>query len=67
MNQEMIIRAWENPVYRASLAPEILASLPVSPSGISMNDLGEDEVRARVGVSGSIPVMSNGGCSLSCF
>lgn len=31
MNQEMIVRTWEDPEYRASLAPEIRASLPASP------------------------------------
>ncbi|WP_437746999.1 mersacidin/lichenicidin family type 2 lantibiotic [Sorangium sp. So ce1504] len=66
MNQEMIVRAWENPVYRASLAPEILASLPANPAGVSMNDLGEDEVRAAVGVSGALTTHSWNGCSVDC-
>ena len=33
MNKADIVRAWKDPVYRATLSPEQLASLPAHPAG----------------------------------
>jgi mersacidin/lichenicidin family type 2 lantibiotic len=53
MNQEMIVRAWEDPIYRASLAPQIIASLPANPAGASMNELDGAEMRDVLGANHS--------------
>ncbi|HEX8436542.1 mersacidin/lichenicidin family type 2 lantibiotic [Archangium sp.] len=49
MKKEMIIRAWKDPRYRASLTSEERAALPESPSGRSMTDLDEAELLGAVG------------------
>lgn len=49
MKKEMIVRAWKDPAYRASLSEEERASLPESPSGRAMTELEEDEL---TGISG---------------
>ena len=49
MNTEMVVRAWEDPIYRASLAPEILASLPANPAGSSVDDLDRVELSDVIG------------------
>jgi mersacidin/lichenicidin family type 2 lantibiotic len=49
MKKEVIVRAWKDPEYRASLSPEERATLPECPSGRSMTDLGEDELLEIVG------------------
>jgi len=49
LKKEMIVRAWKDPAYRASLSEEERASLPESPSGRAMTELEEDEL---VGISG---------------
>ncbi|WP_375768696.1 mersacidin/lichenicidin family type 2 lantibiotic [Archangium gephyra] len=49
MNKEMIIRAWKDPVYRASLSPEQRAAIPESPSGIPLNEVDESELDGVVG------------------
>jgi mersacidin/lichenicidin family type 2 lantibiotic len=49
MKKEMIIRAWKDPEYRASLTAEERAALPESPSGRSMTELDEAELHGAVG------------------
>lgn len=49
MKKEMIVRAWKDPAYRASLTDEERASLPESPSGRAMTELDEGEL---LGISG---------------
>ena len=44
MKKEMIIRAWKDPTFRASLSAEERAALPDSPSGRSMMELDEAEL-----------------------
>jgi mersacidin/lichenicidin family type 2 lantibiotic len=48
-NKELIIRAWKNPQYRASLSTEERAALPESPMGPSMAALVEAELEWVVG------------------
>jgi len=39
MHKSDVVRAWKDPVYRASLSPEQLAQLPANPAGaIELND-----------------------------
>ncbi|OJT26524.1 hypothetical protein BO221_00295 [Archangium sp. Cb G35] len=45
----MIVRAWKDPAYRASLTDEERSSLPESPSGRAMTELEDDEL---LGISG---------------
>ncbi len=45
----MIVRAWKDPAYRASLSDEERASLPESPSGRAMTELEDGEL---LGISG---------------
>ncbi len=49
MKKEMIVRAWKDPAYRASLSEEERASLPESPSGRAMTELDDSEL---LGISG---------------
>ncbi|MBN1204906.1 MAG: mersacidin/lichenicidin family type 2 lantibiotic [Myxococcaceae bacterium] len=49
LTQEMIIRAWKSPAYRASLSEEQRAGLPESPSGKAMTELDEGELDAVTG------------------
>lgn len=49
MKKVDIIRAWKDPVYRASLTPDELAQLPSHPSGVL--ELQEEQLRD---VSGSV-------------
>jgi mersacidin/lichenicidin family type 2 lantibiotic len=49
MNRETIIRAWKDPEFRASLAPEQRQALPESPSGRPLTELGEDDLVDVVG------------------
>jgi mersacidin/lichenicidin family type 2 lantibiotic len=43
MNKIDVIRAWKDPVYRASLSEEQRAALPMHPAGIT--DLSDDQLR----------------------
>jgi mersacidin/lichenicidin family type 2 lantibiotic len=43
MNKTDVIRAWKDPVYRASLSEEERAALPQHPAGVS--DLSDDQLR----------------------
>ncbi|WPB81257.1 mersacidin/lichenicidin family type 2 lantibiotic [Archangium violaceum] len=52
MKKEMIVRAWKDPAYRASLSDKERASLPESPSGRAMTELEDDEL---LGISGGRP------------
>ncbi|WP_375773612.1 mersacidin/lichenicidin family type 2 lantibiotic [Archangium gephyra] len=49
MNKEMIVRAWKNPRYRESLAPEQREALPDNPSGKALSELGETELDIATG------------------
>ncbi|QRO00504.1 mersacidin/lichenicidin family type 2 lantibiotic [Archangium violaceum] len=49
MKKEMIVRAWKDPAFRASLSSEERASLPESPSGESLSELDETELRRIIG------------------
>ncbi len=43
MNKIDVIRAWKDPVYRASLSEEQRAALPMHPAGIT--ELNDDQLR----------------------
>lgn len=47
--KDMIIRAWKDPEYRASLSSEERAALPESPAGQSVVELDEAELGLAVG------------------
>jgi mersacidin/lichenicidin family type 2 lantibiotic len=44
MKKTMIVRAWKDPAFRASLSPEERAALPESPSGKALTELDESEL-----------------------
>lgn len=43
MNKIDVIRAWKDPVYRASLSEEQRAALPMHPAGVT--ELSDDQLR----------------------
>jgi mersacidin/lichenicidin family type 2 lantibiotic len=43
MKKTDVIRAWKDPVYRASLSEEERAALPLNPAGVA--DLSDDQLR----------------------
>jgi len=49
MKKEVIVRAWKDPVFRASLAPEERAELPENPSGKALAELDESWLCQAVG------------------
>lgn len=49
MNTELIIRAWKDPEFRASLTPEERSALPECPAGPAFTELGESELEDAVG------------------
>ncbi|WP_257458672.1 mersacidin/lichenicidin family type 2 lantibiotic [Archangium lipolyticum] len=49
MKKEMIVRAWKDPSFRASLSAEERASLPESPSGAPLSELDETELGRIIG------------------
>jgi mersacidin/lichenicidin family type 2 lantibiotic len=49
MNKTDVIRAWKDPVYRASLSEEEQAALPVHPAGLM--ELSDDQLRSMGGSS----------------
>jgi mersacidin/lichenicidin family type 2 lantibiotic len=57
MKKELIIRAWKDPAFRASLSTEERATLPESPSGRSMTELEESELGEISG--GGVPGGTN--------
>lgn len=67
MKKDEIVRAWEDPQFRASLTPEQLAELPANPSGASMDELGEDELSGIVGGAAAAAVKPSSGyfCTLT--
>jgi mersacidin/lichenicidin family type 2 lantibiotic len=52
MNNAMIVQAWKNPEYRASLPHEQRAALPENPSGRPLTELDESDL---VDVTGGAP------------
>ncbi len=51
MTKDQIIRAWKDPVFRATLTAEQLAALPPSPAGLSAVELDESELNEVVGAA----------------
>ena len=49
MTKDMIIRAWKDASFRASLTEEQRAALPVNPAGLSAVELNETELQDVVG------------------
>ncbi len=47
MNKVDVIRAWKDPLYRATLSPEDLARLPSHPAGLI--ELREDDLKEVTG------------------
>ena len=47
MNKIDVIRAWKDPLYRATLSEEQLAALPMHPAGLT--DLNDDQLRMASG------------------
>jgi mersacidin/lichenicidin family type 2 lantibiotic len=47
MNKADIVRAWKDPLYRATLSPEQLAALPAHPAGIL--EISDDQMRSASG------------------
>jgi mersacidin/lichenicidin family type 2 lantibiotic len=64
LTQEMIIRAWKSPAYRASLSAEQQGALPQSPSGKAMTELSEGELDAVAG--GLAPRAGTSCCCCQC-
>ncbi|XXF76344.1 mersacidin/lichenicidin family type 2 lantibiotic [Myxococcaceae bacterium GXIMD 01537] len=60
MTKDMIIRAWKDPSFRASLTEEQRASLPANPAGASAVELNETELQIVVG---GVAVVDAGGSS----
>jgi mersacidin/lichenicidin family type 2 lantibiotic len=62
------IRAWKDPLYRTTLSPAELASLPANPAGQTWAALPEEELLALVGGgSGQLEAAGSGGyvCTLT--
>lgn len=49
MKKVDVIRAWKDPVYRASLTPEELAQLPDHPSGVL--EIQDEQLRGIAGLA----------------
>lgn len=62
MTKDMIIRAWKDPAFRATLSPEQLSALPANPAGLSAVELNESELNEVVGGVASETAV-NCGCS----
>jgi mersacidin/lichenicidin family type 2 lantibiotic len=58
MHKIDIVRAWKDPLYRASLSAEELAQLPDNPAGAI--ELSEDRLKV---VAGGIPQTTARGCT----
>ncbi len=52
MSKSMIVRAWKDAQYRASLAPDQLAAIGSHPAGEGLGELDESELRGIVGGQG---------------
>jgi mersacidin/lichenicidin family type 2 lantibiotic len=53
MKKELIVRAWKDPAFRASLSTEERSTLPENPCGKALTDLDEGEL---LGIIGGRPV-----------
>jgi mersacidin/lichenicidin family type 2 lantibiotic len=62
MKKEMIVRAWKDPAFRASLSSEERATLPESPSGRALTELDEAELLGIIG-GRPLPLEPNTGCT----
>jgi len=62
MNKIDVIRAWKDPVYRAGLSREEIASLPGHPSGFL--EIDEEELKSA---SGGNVVTTNRLCTMLSF
>jgi len=51
MNKAMIVQAWKNPEYRASLSSEQRIALPENPSGRPLTELEDADLDAITGGS----------------
>ncbi|WP_375765796.1 mersacidin/lichenicidin family type 2 lantibiotic [Archangium gephyra] len=62
MKKELIVRAWKDPSFRASLSAEERASLPESPSGKALTELDES---ALLGITGgrAVALEPSTGCT----
>jgi mersacidin/lichenicidin family type 2 lantibiotic len=49
MNKTDLIRAWKDPIYRASLGAEELGALPAHPAGVV--ELSDEQLKAASGSS----------------
>jgi mersacidin/lichenicidin family type 2 lantibiotic len=59
MTKDMIIRAWKDPAFRATLTTEQLAALPANPAGLSAVELNETELNEVVGGLAPVQAVSN--------
>ncbi|RKH68135.1 mersacidin/lichenicidin family type 2 lantibiotic [Corallococcus aberystwythensis] len=66
MTPDMIIRAWKDSSYRASLTAEQRAQLPANPSGVTVNELSESELRSVVGGKIDIGFTATNSCEYIC-
>lgn len=69
MTKDMIIRAWKDPAFRATLTPEQLAALPANPAGLSAAELNETELCEVVGgiaLEDSIRISHASSCGYIC-
>jgi mersacidin/lichenicidin family type 2 lantibiotic len=59
MNKTDVIRAWKDPVYRATLSEEEMAAVPLHPAGLA--DLSDDQLRIAGGsdVATTAPTCTN--------
>jgi mersacidin/lichenicidin family type 2 lantibiotic len=65
MQRVDVVRAWNDPLYRATLSPEELALIPANPAGLV--DLSDDELKAASGMSSAVlpPATTFPGCTES--
>jgi mersacidin/lichenicidin family type 2 lantibiotic len=69
MKKEVIVRAWKEPAFRASLPPEERAALPENPSGESLAELDESGLRQAIGGHIQDVETAPNGCTgrINCF
>ena len=60
MTKAVIIRAWKDPEFRASLSAEERAALPENPTGSPMNELDEADLGHAIG--GLPPLTMHASC-----
>jgi len=70
MSVDMIIRAWKDSKYRASLTAEQRAMLPANPAGeLMLMELSEEQLKGVVGASSNTNcqcVTAQGSCGVIC-